>query len=393
MKRKLVLLLGACLVVTCASSAFAAATLKRLGDHPFYRPPLTSEADLRTMIEKNDADLQAGFVKAGYPELYPEFRQKFPAAKVESVSIAPGEDLAWMLFRTNGTGPVTVVRDVTWNGEAAFEAFSFSIVMQGQRYGFIVPAVCGNLSLRTVDTVAETLTNKDPICTMTLSNSEIACGQVVIADASGSSDSDGTIAQVVFQLLDEANTVVAEKSDTEAPFIQEFTIPCDSPRYTIKTVVIDNSGAASSSADCTKAVTVAVRKGGPVVDIGLSHQFDPASYAFARVGYEYPLTEKLSAMGLIGGFARFDGDDGDDAVFVADALLNFAVNEKMFIGGGVGFWSGNDGKADLIVNTGYLIHEKPGGVKTSLFVEGRCEAEDMISSNAARLGAGLRFQF
>ena len=81
------------------------------------------------------------------------------------------------------------------------------------------------------------------------------------------------------------------------------------------------------------------------------------------------------------------------AVFTADALLNYYFNEKLFVGGGLGFWSGNDGKVDLIVNTGYLIHEKPGVLKTSIFVEGRCEIDELVSSNASRLGAGLRFQF
>jgi hypothetical protein len=63
------------------------------------------------------------------------------------------------------------------------------------------------------------------------------------------------------------------------------------------------------------------------------------------------------------------------------------------MGGGLGFWSGDDGEIDLIVNMGYLIHETAAGMKTSLFVEGRCYAEELISSDASRLGVGLRFQF
>ncbi len=397
MKKKLFLLVGVCLVVACASSAFAAVTLKRLGDHPFYRPPLTSEADLRTMVEKHSADLQAGFAKAGNPELFPEFMAQFPAAKVESVKVAPGERFSWMLFRKKGTGPVTAVKDVTWGGEAAFDAFSFHIDMDGQRYEFIVPAICGNLTLTNVGAMPA-LANQDPVCNMKLSNSEIKCGQVITVDATGSTDPDGTISEVVFQLLDASNKVVTEKSDKEAPFVQEFTIPCDSPQYTVKTVVIDSTGAQSSPADCTQTVTVAKRKGGPVVDVGYAHQFDPANYVFARVGYEYPLTEKLYAMGLVGGFARFEGDDGGSA-FTADALLNYYFNEKMFVGGGVGLWAGEDDtddddvEADLILNMGYLVHEKPGGMRTSLFLEGRCEADELVSSLASRLGLGVRFQF
>ncbi|MDP3481411.1 MAG: hypothetical protein Q8R88_16715 [Desulfoprunum sp.] len=392
MKKKLLLLLGVCLVVTSASSAFAAVTLKRLGDHPFIRPAMTTEADLRTMVEKHSADLQAGFAKAGTPELFPEFMSQFPNAKIETVQVAPGQRFDWMLFRKNGKGPVKTVKDVTWGGDAPFDAFKFYIDKDGQRYEFIVPSICGNLSLMAVEAIPAQA-NLEPVCNMKLSSSEIKCGQVITVDASGSTDADGTIAEVVFQLLDSSNAVVTEKIDNEAPFVQEFTIPCESPRYTVKTVVIDSNGAKSSPADCTQTVTtVAQLRGGPVVDVGLAHQFDPANYAFARVGYEFPLTDKLTAMGLIGGFAKLDGDDGDSS-FTADALLNYYFNDKMFVGGGVGFWSGNDGKADLIVNLGYLVYEKPGSFKTSIFVEGRCQADELISSYASRLGVGVRFQF
>ena len=398
MKKKL-LLLSVCLVITHVSSAFAAVTLKHLGTHPFSRPAITSEADLRSMVKNRNADLRTGFAKAGNPELFPEFMAQFPTANVESIKVAPGEQFNWMLFRKKATGPVTVIKDVTWGGEAAFDAFRFSIDKDGQRYEFIVPAICGNLSLSNIGVVPEPIVsvppvNQSPACSMTLSRTEIACGQVISVDASGSTDPEGTISEVVFTLLDADNQVVAEKIDKETPFIQEFTIPCESSGYTVKAVVVDNKGAQSSSAECSQSVTVAQaqRKGGPVVDAGLTHQFDPASYVFARGGYEVFLTEKLSAMGLVGGFARIDGYDGGSA-FTADALLNYYFTEKMFAGAGVGFWTGEDDNIDLIVNMGYLIYEKPDTMKTSLFIEGRCEADNMITSKATRVGMGLRFQF
>ena len=134
MKKKLLLLLGLCLVMTWASSALAAVTLKRMGDHPFCRPPLASEADLRALVESKSADLQAGFVKAGSADLYPEFVAQFPTATIETISVAPGTEIEWMLFRKKGNGPVTAVKDVTWGGEEAFDAFSFHIDKDGQRY-------------------------------------------------------------------------------------------------------------------------------------------------------------------------------------------------------------------------------------------------------------------
>ncbi len=313
MKKKLLLLLGVCLIIMCASSAFAAVSLKRLGAHPFSQP-LTSEADLRSMVNKRSADLQAGFAKAGYPDLYNEFSAQFPTVAIDSIKIAPGQQIDWMLFRNKGTGPIKVAKDVTWDGKASFEAYRFYIDKDGKRYEFIVPAECGNLSLLNIGAVP--------------------------AKA--------------------APVVPAPVAVTPEP-VQE-------------------------------PVTIAERKGGPVVDVGLAQQFDPASYVFARVGYEFPLAEKLYAMGLIGGFIRFDGDDGGDA-FIADALLNYYITEKIFIGGGVGYWSGKDGKLDLILNTGVQIYENPGKMKSSLFIEVRSEADDVGSSIANRFGAGVRFRF
>lgn len=397
MKKRLLLLFGLCLVLACASSSFAAVTLKRIGDHPFFCPPLTSEADLRAMVEKNGENIKIGFEKAGYGDLYPEFVAQFPTAKVETIQVAPGEHMNWMLFRRKGTGPVAAVKDVTWGGEAAFDAFSFAIDKDGQRYNFIVPFACGNLSLMNIGSVPPA-PNQDPVCTMNISGGEVKCGEKITVDATGSTDPDGTIAKVIFRLVDASGQVVAEQIDTEAPFVQEFTVPCESEQYTVKVVVVDADGAESSPADCTQTVTVAKKKGGPIVDLGYSRQSDPADYFFGRVGYEYFFNDKVSAIGAIGGFARFNGDDGGSA-FVADALLNYYFNEKLFVGGGVGLWTGDDDSSDdeteidLIANMGYQVYESAGGMKTSLFLEGRFEADELVSSLATRLGLGVRFQF
>ncbi len=397
MEKRLLLFISLCLVMACASSAFAAVTLKRLADHPFYRPPLTSEADLRSMVEKSGPDIQAGFEKAGYGDLYPEFVAQFPTAKVETIQVAPGDHLSWMLFRRKGTGPVAAVKDVTWGGEAAFDAFSFFIDKEGQRFQMVVPFACGNLSLMNIGAVPPP-PNQDPVCTMNVSGGEVKCGEKITVDATGSTDPDGTIAKVIFRLVDASNQVVAEQVDTEAPFVQEFTVPCESDQYTVKVVVVDADGAESSPADCAQTVTVAKKKGGPVVDFGYARQTDPADYFFGRIGYEYFITDKVSAIGAIGGFARFNGDDGGSA-FIADALLNYYFTDKLFLGGGIGLWTGDDDTSDdeteidLIVNMGYQVHESAGGMKTSLFFEGRCEADEVVSSLATRLGLGVRLQF
>jgi hypothetical protein len=313
MKKKLILFVAMCLVVAGASSAFAAVSLKRLGTNPFS-PPMTSEADLRAMVGNNSADLQAGFTKAGNPELFTEFMAQFPTAAIDSIRIAPGERMDWMLFRNKGKGTVKVIKDVTWDGDAAFDAYRFSIDKDGRRYEFIVPTACGNLSLRNVG-------------------------------------------------------MVPEKPAVVPPPVAVVPAPA-----------------------APEPEPVAERKGGPVVDVGLAHMADPASYVFARAGYEIPLAEKLYAMGLVGGFVRFDGNDGGDAI-TADALLNYYFTEKMFVGAGAGFWSGEDGKVDLILNAGYQVYENPGVMKMSVFLEARSYADDFGERDTTRVGAGLRFRF
>jgi len=312
MKKKLFLLLSMCLVLMFVSSAFAA-SLKHLGDHPFSAQ-CSSATEFRTMVEKNSADLKTGFTKAGYPELFPEFMAQLPAAEIEPTRVAPGEHLLWMVFRNKNTRQVKVVKDVTWDGEKPFDAFSFHIDSSGKRYEFIVPTICGNLSLKEVGMVPE--------------------------------------------------KVVAMPEQPKA-------VPPPPPK--------------------PEPMPVEKRKGGPVLDVGLAQQFDPASYVFGRIGYEYPLAEKLNILGLVGGFLRFDGDDGGDA-FTADVLLNYYFTEKFFVGGGAGYWS-DDSKLDLIIDLGYLIYEKPESFNLSLFLEGRCYSDDLISSEATRLGAGVRFHF
>lgn len=310
MKKILFLLLGVILTAVFASSAVASVSLKRLAEHPFS-PPLASVNEFRSMVEKNSTDLQAGFVKTGYPEVFPEFMSQLPDADIESIRVAPGERFVWMLFRNKHTGKVKILQDVTWEGEQAFDAYRFYIDYNGRRYEFIVPPICGNLSLKSIGRVPK----------------KVAAAPAPVAPA----------------------PVVPEPE----PAVQ--------------------------------------LKGGPVFDLGLAQQFDPASYVFARIGYAYPLLDQLYIMGLVGGFIRFEGDDGGDA-FTADALLNYHFTDKVFAGAGVGYWSDED-EIDLIVNLGYLIYEKPDSFKTFLFIEGRCFADDLISSEAARLGAGMRFQF
>jgi hypothetical protein len=148
MKRnKLLLLLSFLAVVAFAAPSMAATTLKKMGTHPFYAPPLTSVADLQNMVRKHGSQVEAGFVKAGAGDLYPAFAEQLPNAQIETVQVQPGQTLEWMLFRRFGKGPVKVGRDIIWGGRTSFEAFKVTIHKDGNDYNFLIPLICGNVAL------------------------------------------------------------------------------------------------------------------------------------------------------------------------------------------------------------------------------------------------------
>jgi hypothetical protein len=327
MKKRLIFVLIVCLLGSFASSAFAASTIKRVGENPFYRPPLTSEADLRALVKNRTAQLRTGFAKAGYPDLYRDFSEQFPSATVDSIKVSPGETFRWMLFRKKGTGPVIATKDVTWGGSGVLNAYRFYINSGGQRYEFVVLNACGNFSLRNVS------------------------------------------------MIPAPTPAMPEKAAAIPP-------PAPMP-------------AAPEKAAAASMASIAAAKFplGFVADAGYFYQIDPASYMFARIGYEFPLFDKLGLLAMVGGAVRVWGKDGESA-FIADAILDYHWWNKLSFGVGAGFWSGNGGQMDLIANLGFLVYEKPNSFNATLFLEARSKINEMGNMHdQGRFGLGIRFRF
>ena len=326
MKRNLFLVLIVCLLGSFVSSAFAASTLKRVGVNPFYRPPLTSEADLRALVKSRTTQIRTGFAKAGYPNLYRDFSEQFPGATIDSIKVSPGETFKWMLFRKKGSGPVIVTKDVTWGGVGPLDAYRFYIDSKDKRYEFAVLNACGNFSLKKITEIP-------------------------------------------------APMPAAPEKAAAAP-------PAPMPAASEKAAA--GSAASMSTAKCP---------GNLVVDTGFSYQFDPASYLFARIGYEFPLFDKLSLLAFVGGSFRVHGKDGGSA-FIADAILDYHWWNRLSFGLGAGFWSGNGGQMDLIANLGFLLFGDPNSFNGTLFLEGRSAVDELGSlHDQGRFGLGMRFRF
>lgn len=376
--RKL-LVLVLCVTVGFASSA-SAATLRILGAHAFYRPPMTSESDLRALVKNRSADLKKGFTKAGYPDLFPAFMEQFPTAKIEAITVAPGERFPWMLFKRNGTGRVAVAKDLTWGGASSFDAYRFEIVKDGKRYVFVVPLACGNVALRDVALIPP------PPAPVAAAPAPPPPAPVAAAPAPPPPP-----------------PVTAAPAPPPAPAPVAVAPPPPPPARVPPPVAAVPAPPPPAPVPAPVAVAppppppAARFRGGPVVDVGFCHQPDPADYVFARVGYEIRMVERLYLLGLVGGFGHVGNDvgryDGENA-FVADLLLDYHWWHRLSFETGAGYWSGHDGHVDLIAGAGVLLFGQPEAFNGTVFLEGRSFADDLehLDDNG-RIGLGLRFRF
>ena len=346
MKRKLFFVLIVCLFWSFVSSAFAATTFKRVGVNPFYRPPLTSEDDLRALVKSRNTHIRTGFAKAGYPDLYPAFSEQFPFAIIDSIKVSPGETFKWMFYRKKGTGPVIVTKDVTWVGAGPLDAYRFYINSKDKRYEFVVLNACGNFALKNI--------------------TEIPAPMPAIPEKA------------------------AAVPPAPMPVIPEPVPPAPVPAP--PEAVPPAPMPAAPEAVPPAPIPAAKFPGGPVVDAGFLKLFDPASYLFARIGYEFPLFDKLSLLTFVGGAFRVDGKDGGSA-FIADAILDYHWWNRLSFGLGAGYWSGNDGQVDAIANLGFLVYENPNRFSSTLFLEARSEVGELDRLHVGRFGLGMRFRF
>ncbi|MCI5122801.1 MAG: hypothetical protein D3908_16760, partial [Candidatus Electrothrix sp. AUS4] len=146
-----------------------------------------------------------------------------------------------------------------------------------------------------------------------------------------------------------------------------------------------------------------------VADMGYLRLSDPADYGFGRIGAEYAFNQRLSFLGMIGGAAKSDGNDGDDA-WLVDLMLQYNLFflrvgdawHPVFVGLGLGAWMSDgdddidseDSDVDIIAQVGAQIFGYQDSFNTSLFFEARSGIDETDElSKYGRFGVGLRFRF
>jgi hypothetical protein len=242
--------------------------------------------------------------------------------------------------------------------------------------------------------------NFPPICKLWTScmPCEDYVGRPITFDASGSSDPDGQIVKVVFELLDAQGNVIDTCVTTRKPWMWEKVFT-KAGTYTINATVFDNDGAQSPASDpCRLTFEVTQKKLFWTAAGGLGMYGGSTSlYGFLRAGVFAWITPDKWSLTLSGGGAiPFRGDPWK-VVFTAEALVNGHF-EKYFLGTGVGFSTATQPKdenhkfgLDLVAQTGFDVFDKWTS-KGQLFAEFRAPLFRSFGHNY-KAGLGFRFLF
>lgn len=393
MKKVIFLVLIFCLVFTVA----AAEKVTQLGRHPFYKSRDLKPADLKVIALDKAGEVKQGFEQAGNGELVFAFLEQIQKADVGTTELNPGDTLQWMLFKKGKK--VQVKNDVIWAGKKPMTAYSFSIFRDGKLYDFIVPKICGNISLKSFKEIPA------PSCDLKVEPAEAVLGTPLKLNLCGSQNA----VKMTVTVADATGAVVKTIELTPDNCSTELTLD-KVGEYMIKAVVEGQYGMKSPDG-CEIAAKVI--EPAPVVAPPVVVKKNPLHFLveggpgllkgtytgqiWARAGLLVNLIEeKLDAVFALGGGVPVRGEPWK-AYFMGNALLSLNVNPAYFAGG-LGFSTKErelrKGGIDLVGQLGVNLfrNDKSSG---SLLGELRAPVitEDRSFEHHHKLLLGFRYVF
>jgi len=159
------------LVLLCGSPALAQEykNATHLGGSTSFSRPLVTDADV-IKLSNQAVDIRTVLTDSGIPEanagVYAQLSSHGPVVKIAdcadatpadgqlvACAVQPGTTLEWMAYRPHGK--VSRLEHIRWAGRKPFDAYLFRVSTQRKVYTFVVPKICGNISLLKVDVVPE----------------------------------------------------------------------------------------------------------------------------------------------------------------------------------------------------------------------------------------------
>lgn len=354
----------------------------------FYGPVPTSDA-LRAMMARSGmaSDIQAVFEAAGLGHLGAEAVQTLTAATgLRNVTVPVGTRLEWMALRERGKPDI--IRDLRWGGNAAFEAYEFSLDDGNRGYTFVVPTACANLSL------------------MTVGPSPKAAEAARLAELKRAEDAKRAAEMDAARKAEEARKAEAARKAEEARRAEEA-------RKAEEARVADEARRAE---DARQAAEAAERDRRAKVDVFLAalggkerrlRETETRGVTVENgvcaplVGGKAGLDLRLGtsgwrlAPGL--GFAVNTDETGDSSLFGEVELNYWVPSEKGFIGTGVGAWDlthSDTLAATWLLHAGVELGRTGDDVRWLVVGEGRLFLDQLDAiENNYQFWAGLRIVF
>jgi len=334
MKKVIFLVLVFCFVFAVTAEE----KVTQLGQHPFYKSRDLKPADLKIIAVDKAGEVKQGFEQAGSGDLVFAFLEQIQKADIQTIDLAPGDTLQWMLFKRGKK--VLVKNDVIWSGKKPITAYNFSIFRDGKLYEFIVPKICGNISLKSVKEIP------GPVCALKVEPAEAVLGTPIKIDMCGSQNAVKTVVTVTdaagavvktFELTPEncSSEINLDKvgeyaiaAVMEGQYAMKATNPCDA---TIKMLEPAPVAPPPPPPVVKKSPLHFLISGGPGLLKGTY-----TGMVWARAGVLFNLSEdKLDAIFTVGGGIPVKGDPWK-SFFMANALLNVHAGPA-YVAGGLGF--------------------------------------------------------
>ena len=394
MKKIIFLVLIICFVFTVAAEE----KVTQLGRHPFYKSRDLKPEDLKIIALDKAGEVKQGFEQAGNGELVFAFLEQIQKADVQTIELNPGDTVKWMLFRK--AKKVQVKNDVIWAGKKPITAYNFSIFRDGKLYEFIVPKICGNISLKNVKEVPA------PSCALKVDPAEAVLGTPFKINMCESQNAVKTVVTV----SDAAGAVVKTLELTPENCTAELSLD-KVGEYSVAAVV-EGQYAMKSTNPCE--FTLKVLEPAPVAPVvPVVEKKNPLHFLveggpgllkgtytgmfWARAGLLYNLVvDKLDFILTLGGGVPVKGDPWK-SFFMGNALLNVHAGPA-YVAGGLGFSTkervGRKGGIDLVGELGINLFRSNDSVG-SIFGELRAPVitEDRSFENHHKLLLGFRYVF
>lgn len=387
------------LILCFAFTVTAEEKVTQLGLHPFYKSRNLQPADLKVIALDRAGDVKMGFEETGNGDLVFAFLEQIQKADIQTVEVNPGDSLQWMMFKRGRK--VLVKRDVIWAGKKPITAYNFTIFRDGKLFEFIVPKICGNISLKNITEVPV------PVCVLNVVPAEVILGNMVKIDMCGSqyalkttvtvTDATGVVVKIL-ELTPEncAAELILDKvgeyqvnAIVEGRYAMKAVGPCEA---VVK--VLEPAPLVAPIAPVVARVNPLhfLIEGGPGLLKGTY-----TGMFWARAGLLFNISvDKLDFILTLGGGIPIKGDPWK-SFFMGNALLNLHAGPA-YVAGGLGFSTkervGRKGGIDLVGEVGFNLFQNDDSTG-SIFGELRAPiiTKDRPFENHHKLLLGFRYIF